>query len=319
MTLPTVTIGLPVYNGEQHLAQCLDSVLAQEFEDFELIVSDNASEDHTEGICREYAAADRRVKYHRNERNLGAAANQNRILELATGNYFKLVSHDDWFSPKLLSRSVEVLTCRPEVVLCYWLETIVDSRDEVLRSYGEHQRFAVDSPLARERFHQWLWAFESGARGDPIYGTIRTDVAKRDGPFLYLGLQPNFLRLAELSLQGPWYTVPEHLAFRRANTRRVTVPEGLAWLLGPDHAARVRFPHWRRWYEYLKVLLRSTQLSSREKAYLSLNTSYYFLSRDLKGFAWDLRYGGTQAVRVAKERRRPRLDTGERAVGDTET
>jgi glycosyltransferase involved in cell wall biosynthesis len=294
---PTVTIGLPVYNGEQHLAQCLDSLLAQEFEDFELIIFDNASEDGTEEICRAYAAADRRVRYHRNDRNLGAAANQNRVLELASGKYFKLVSHDDWFSPKLLSRSVEVLKCRPEVVLCYWLETIVDNRDEVLRTYGESQRFAVDSPLASERFHQWLWAFESGARGDPIYGAIRTDVAKTDGPFLYTGLHPNFVRLAQLSLQGPWYTVPEHLAFRRANTQRVTVSEGLTWFLGPD-AARVRFPHWRRWYEYLRVLFRSAQLTSRQKAYLSLNASYYFLSRDLKGFAWDLRYGGRKLTRV---------------------
>jgi glycosyltransferase involved in cell wall biosynthesis len=298
---PTVTVGLPVYNGGQHVAQCLDSWLAQEFEDFEVIVSDNASEDGTEAICREYASRDPRIRYHRNASNLGAAANTNRVFGLASGKYFKLSGHDDWFSPKLLSHCVEVLENRPDVVVCYWLETIVDSRDDVLRAYDESQRFAVDSPRASERFHEWLWSFVSGARGDPIYGMIRTEVTRTVRP-LYPGFQSNFVYLAELSLQGPWHTVPEHLAFRRANTARVTVPAMMTWL-EPQNSRRVRFPHWRRWCEYLRVLLTSQQLTAREKAYLSLNTSYYFLSRDLKGLAWDLPYAARQLIALQKERR----------------
>jgi glycosyltransferase involved in cell wall biosynthesis len=304
---PTVTVGLPVYNGGQHVAQCLDSLLAQEFEDFELVISDNASEDGTEPICREYAAKDPRIKYHRNDRNLGAAANVNRLHEEASGKYFKLVSHDDWFSPKLLLRAVDVLKREPEVVLCYWFETIVDNRGDVLRTYDASERFAVEAPRANERFRQWLWAFESGARGDPIYGMMRTDVSRKVRPF-YPGFQSNFVRLAELSLQGPWHTVPEQLAFRRANTERVTVPAMLTWL-EPQNARRISFPHWRRWYEYLRVLLTSEQLASTEKAYLSLDASYYFVSRDLKGFAWDLRYAARQLVGRRKEKRSgtPRL------------
>ena len=68
----TASIGLPVYNGEQFLAQAIESVLAQTLGDFELVISDNASTDATEDICRRYAARDARVRYHRLGENVGA-------------------------------------------------------------------------------------------------------------------------------------------------------------------------------------------------------------------------------------------------------
>jgi glycosyltransferase involved in cell wall biosynthesis len=84
-----VSIGLPVYNAGQYLEEALDSILAQTFEDFELIISDNGSTDNTEAICWSYARRDQRIRYFRNETNLGAAWNFNRVFELASGKYFK--------------------------------------------------------------------------------------------------------------------------------------------------------------------------------------------------------------------------------------
>ena len=84
-----VSIGLPVYNGEKYLEQALISILSQTYTDFELIISDNASTDRTQAICREYAAKDPRIRYYCNEENLGAAPNHNRVFELASGEYFK--------------------------------------------------------------------------------------------------------------------------------------------------------------------------------------------------------------------------------------
>jgi GT2 family glycosyltransferase len=75
---PRVSIELPVFNGEEFLSSAIASILAQTYPDFELIISDNASTDRTETICREYAASDRRIRYYRNDRNLGAAVNFNR-------------------------------------------------------------------------------------------------------------------------------------------------------------------------------------------------------------------------------------------------
>jgi glycosyltransferase involved in cell wall biosynthesis len=87
--IPRVSIGLPVFNGEKYLAEALDSILSQTYRDFKLIISDNASTDRTEQICREYAAKDRRIRYYRNEKNIGAPKNFNRVFELSSGKYFR--------------------------------------------------------------------------------------------------------------------------------------------------------------------------------------------------------------------------------------
>src|SRR5215207_1517689 len=107
--LPRVSVGLPVYNGENYLAEAIDSVLAQTYQNFELIISDNASTDSTEEICRDYAARDRRIRYFREPQNRGAAWNFNHTFELARGEYFKWVAHDDVIGPQYLARTVDQL------------------------------------------------------------------------------------------------------------------------------------------------------------------------------------------------------------------
>ena len=127
---PAVSIGLPVYNGEAHLAEALDSLLAQTFSDFELIISDNASTDRTAEICRAYAARDPRIRYTRQEQNRGAAWNYNRVFALASGRYFKWFSHDDLCSQNYFERCVEILERDPAVVLSYGKTTLVDESGE---------------------------------------------------------------------------------------------------------------------------------------------------------------------------------------------
>ena len=84
---PTLSVGLPVYNGERYLAESLDALLAQTYADFELIISDNASTDGTAEICREYAARDPRIRYVRQPVNVGAGPNHNLLVPLARGAY----------------------------------------------------------------------------------------------------------------------------------------------------------------------------------------------------------------------------------------
>src|SRR4051794_3298661 len=95
MPPPKLSIGLPVYNGENFLAHAVDSILAQDFRDFELIISDNASTDRTAEICRGYAESDPRVRYVRFETNQGGSRNFCYVFELARGEYFKWAAHDD--------------------------------------------------------------------------------------------------------------------------------------------------------------------------------------------------------------------------------
>jgi len=89
--MPEITVGMPVYNGEQFVEESIKSVLAQTFDDFELLISDNCSTDRTAEICREYAARDRRIRYWCNDRNLGAAGNYNILYEQAAAPFFRFI------------------------------------------------------------------------------------------------------------------------------------------------------------------------------------------------------------------------------------
>jgi hypothetical protein len=117
LSRPRVSIGLPVYNGERFLRDALDSLLSQSFEDFELLIADNASTDGTEEICRSYAAGDPRIRYIRNRVSYGAIANFNTVFRLTTGRYFKWAAYDDVCAPEFLARCVGVLDDDPSVVL----------------------------------------------------------------------------------------------------------------------------------------------------------------------------------------------------------
>lgn len=91
----SVSIGMPVFNGEKFVREALDSLMGQTFTDFELIISDNASTDATEPICRSYACHDSRIRYIRQPVNLGALPNFQFVLNKASGEYFMWAACDD--------------------------------------------------------------------------------------------------------------------------------------------------------------------------------------------------------------------------------
>ena len=107
--IPQVSIGMPVFNGEKFICEALDSLLAQTFTDFELIISDNASTDGTEAICGEYAAKDSRIRYVRQAENLGPAANFKYVLDVAVGEYFMWAAADDLWAPNFIDKCRHML------------------------------------------------------------------------------------------------------------------------------------------------------------------------------------------------------------------
>ncbi|MGW1532098.1 glycosyltransferase family 2 protein [Streptomyces aureus] len=210
---PRLSIGLPVYNGEEYLAESLDALLGQTYEDFELVVSDNASVDGTEDICRRYAAKDSRIRYLRLSRNIGATPNHNHVLAESRGELFKWASHDDLYGRDLLRLCVEALDERPEIILAHTEQAVIDgdARVKVPYEYG----LATDSPSAPERFRSLL--FEPG--GDDFYGVMRTDVLRRVKPMdSYHHADRTYV--AEITLHGPFHQVPELLYFRRDHPTR---------------------------------------------------------------------------------------------------
>lgn len=122
---PKISVVIPVYNGENYLAETVESVLAQTFEDFELIIVDNCSTDATPGIAQKYAEQDDRVVYYKNERNLGMVGNWNRAVLLARDEYIKLLCADDVIEPEHLQAFVNVLDTHPNVSLVTSFEQLI--------------------------------------------------------------------------------------------------------------------------------------------------------------------------------------------------
>ena len=206
---PFVALGLPVYNGENFLARALESLLAQTFGDFEIILSDNGSTDGTEAICREYAARDARIRYVRESRNRGVFWNFNRCFELSRSPLFRWTAHDDLCAPTLLERCVEAMADRPGVVLCYPRTRIIGADGEPKFEYGKRLRSDAADPALR--FHEEISEDHACYH---IFGLIRSDVLRRTSLMgAYAGADRNLL--AELALLGPFYEIPEALFMRR--------------------------------------------------------------------------------------------------------
>jgi glycosyltransferase involved in cell wall biosynthesis len=244
-----VSVGLPVYNGEPYLAATLDSLLAQTLGDFELIVSDNASTDRTEDIGRAYAEKDARVRYSRNDRNLGLAGNCNRTLELARGRYFRLAAADDLSAPELLAECVAILEDDPSVVLAYPKTTLIDAEGRVIAEYDDNLN--LDSPDPRQRFVDLL---ERLGLCNAIFGVIRADVLKSIAPMgCHVGADVHLL--AELSLHGKFVEVPKFLFFRRMHEKASSAmtADQLQVFYDPERSPTLAFRRWRNLWEFCRM------------------------------------------------------------------
>lgn len=212
-----VSIGLPVYNGADFIDKAIDSLLAQTFTDFELIICDNASTDNTDQICRAYASKDSRIRYYRNPRNLGAPMNYNRTVKLAKGKYFKWAAADDVHAPEYLEKCVQVLDNDPSVVLCHSKMTRIDETGQITGTYDHTMR--IDSPRVEERFGDLISLMTNICF--QIFGLMRKDVLLKT-PLHgdYRGADANFL--VEMSLHGRLYEVQEYLFSRRDHSKAYT-------------------------------------------------------------------------------------------------
>jgi len=264
-SVPRLSIGLPVYNGEDFLAESLDSLLGQTYEDFELIILDNASTDGTADICRGYAKQDSRIRYVRQPHNLGCAPNHNVLVQYARGELFKWVSHDDLYGRELIERAIEALDEYPQVVLANCWTAMIDSSRTVTKAV----RYTLDteSPRAPERFRSML--FEKG--GDDDGGVIRMEMLRRIRPYDSYYHSDRTL-VTEMALQGPFYHVPDWLYFRRdhpkASIRAFTTARTNCTNLDPRRADRLRHPVVRLLGEYVLAyvtMIQRAPLSAADK------------------------------------------------------
>lgn len=200
-----VSIGLAVYNGARYLREALDSLLAQEYQDFEIIISDNASEDETEEICREYAG-DARVRYYRSEQNRGPLWNAVRVYELARGEYFMWAAHDDRRHPQYLSRCVPVLNSNPHALFCCTGIRLIDELGHDVSETFPYRSYPPTGPIARER----LRALIRSSSWLHVYSLMRTPALAQTvlGNHMW---GADVVMMADLCLRGEGMVVPEKL------------------------------------------------------------------------------------------------------------
>lgn len=225
-----VTIGLPVFNGENYLAAAIESVLGQTYRNLELIVCDNASEDRTESICRDFAARDQRVVYHRNPTNIGAAANHNKCVHLATGEYFKWMSHDDLLEPRYIEECVKALEADKDAILAQCIVHCFDMQGRVFEIY-DHSTWNTGSENQAVRLHAAL----CNPRCLEIFGLVRTkSMASSILQGGYTGADRTVV--VDLALRGRFVLVPEPLFLNRdhptRSSRWTNRLEYLSWWTG---------------------------------------------------------------------------------------
>ncbi|MCG3118828.1 MAG: hypothetical protein ALAOOOJD_01103 [bacterium] len=253
-----------MYNAGQYLEEALDSILAQTFEDFELIISDNGSTDNTEAICWSYVRRDQRIRYFRSATNMGAAWNFNRVFELATGKYFKWTAHDDQYAPNYLARLVEVFEKAPAaVVLCYPKTTLIDKDGNAIKIYED--KLDLREASAHQRllhFFREVWLCNA------VYGLIRP-AALRQTRGLDKFVGADRILLMELALLGEFWEIPEPLFLRRRHpgssggaTRSFL--EVAVWFDPSNRRRHDVYPANRWFVEYLKSI-KNAPISGREK------------------------------------------------------
>jgi glycosyltransferase involved in cell wall biosynthesis len=236
-TLPEISIGLPVYNGLPYVKQLIEGMLAQSFGNLELVISDNASTDGTDELCRSYARADSRVKYFRNASNIGLIPNFNRVFEYASAPYYKWAASDDIYEPTYLEACYPAIRDNEDVSVSH-TETILVNED------GQELPYDPELHACRDKENNRVWLLDrdgcatQGSRsrrfGDvlgqqimcsPVYGLMRRD------QILQTGLHRSFFGsdkplLAEMALFGRFYIAPGRLFKKRMHTGMTSVMSG---------------------------------------------------------------------------------------------
>jgi len=258
---PLVSVGMPVYNGERFLAETLDSLLAQDYPNLEVVISDNASSDSTWEICRQYAATDKRIRLHRNTHNIGILANFRLAMHLSDGPYFMWAAHDDLWEPSCISTLASVLGRYEEVVLA------CSDYDIVYRLSGDRAPHGLRLPslsVSNSVFTNAMWML-TYLHPSFMYALHRAS-ALRQTSFMRGYRQYDFAdqaMLNELSLMGQVHLVPEVLYHAGVKEK-----ERAPWSMSPRRLRGLKFAYGRFYAETLRSIRRSECISLVQKAAL---------------------------------------------------
>lgn len=216
-SMPLVSIGLPVYNGERFIQRALDSLLAQDYANFELIISDNASTDRTGDICLGCQVKDARVRYYHNDKNIGMMSNFKRALDLARGEYFMFAAYDDRWSAQFISSLLSDLGGHPESEVVMSALDVVDEEDHLVKPVRLDQ--GDKSPNELGYFSMLLrlmtiWGGSTKSHHYYLYGLFRRKFLQDSFHFYVDTAFGDRMFVALLALISPFRYVPRVLFYK---------------------------------------------------------------------------------------------------------
>ena len=260
---PLISIAMTVFNAAPFLAKSIESLLVQDYENFELIISDNASEDSSSEICREFVRRDNRIKYYRNSINMGPARNSYKAVDLCSGNFIMPAADHDVYDPSFISRLLALLQQDESVVLAYPRSIYIDEDDHPMELLPD----VIDTRGmdACQRFSKIIREF---AWGNMVYGLYRIDAFRAVWHAQPI-IGPDHVIIAKLSLLGSIAQIDEPLFFRRRNrpvedTQECTSRQVALFV---DSNLEVLVPWTRMAYEHIKIIIES-KLGYLEKEFL---------------------------------------------------
>ncbi|MDH3315348.1 MAG: glycosyltransferase [Gammaproteobacteria bacterium] len=273
---PFVSVGLPVYNGEQFVRGAIDSLLTQSYTNLELIISDNASTDGTAAIAGEYATRDPRVRYFRQPRNIGAPSNWNFVVARARGKYFKWASANDYCDTMGIAACVEKLESDPRVVLCYGTTCLVDEMTGVVLPYDGD--FSITEEQPSVRLSHLLAQMKLN---NAISGLIRMEVLRRTG-LIRPYTSGDLVLMAELAMAGGFVQLPNSYLYRRIGETTLScqlTDTELRQFLDPRATSGVSWDRLRMNIGYIASVLRAS---------ISLGEKLRALTLVAHGAYWDI-------------------------------
>jgi glycosyltransferase involved in cell wall biosynthesis len=205
--MPTVSVGVPVFNGEKTILRCLKGLHNQTLQPFEVIILDNCSSDRTADICLDFVKDHPNFRYSRNDNNIGGAENMNRALASATGDFFMWAAHDDFHDPAFINTCVNIMSSHPSAVLCNTgMNVCVDTTNDI--SFKITMKTFRSEMSRVNRFKEVFLRYPSPS----FYGLYRTKVLRGMKP-----IQPTLgAELAwalELSLHGEFVSCDSFLFY----------------------------------------------------------------------------------------------------------
>lgn len=272
----TVSIGMPVFNGGLYLSESIDSLLGQTYENIELIISDNASTDRTEEICRDYAKRDSRIRYIRNDVNVGASDNYNAVFRSAGGKFFKWASCNDICDKHFIELCVRVLRDRHDVVAAYPRTRLINRENGDAQVYQD--ALCAEHESACHRFRSVV---QDMALNNAMNGVIRSNCLRRT-QLIRAYFSSDVVMMAELALQGKLVEVPEYLFFRSMDATTATAlksKEEVRRHYNPRGRKQMLFQQWKIQAGYFRAIRRASLARDEKKCLYGFMVKSTFWAR----------------------------------------